>query len=170
MNRFSVKPHGVPSTRGARLDPRARARGTVLVLEAVTAVAAFGGGAVMIADPSGQLIGFAPGMLDRIPFSSWLLPGIALVGSNGVMPTVVALATMRGQEWPSRFGHIAVGCVLFAWPVTETALFGYPLTGEPRWLRPVVAGTGAAIAGIGVWLRSTVPSSGAGRWLRVESA
>jgi hypothetical protein len=169
MNRFSLKPHGNPSTRGAPPDPRARARRTVLALEGVTAVAAFGGGAVMIADPSGQLIGFPPAMLDRIPFTSWLLPGIALVGSNGVVPTVVALATMRGEEWTSRFGHIAVGCVLFAWPVTETALFGYPLTGEPVWLRPVVAGTGAAIAGIGVWLRSTAPSSGAGRRVRVES-
>lgn len=168
MNGLGVRSRGVRPAAGTPQRAGTGVIRTVLALEAVTAVAAYGGGAVMIADPSGRLIGFGPGMLDRIPFSSWLLPGVALAGSNGVLPTVVALATLRGREWPARFGHVVAGSVLLAWPVAETALFGYPLSGEPRWLRPVVAGTGVAIAGLGVWLR-TSSSAGADRRMRVEA-
>lgn len=133
----------------------------VITLETLTAIAAFGGGAAMIADPAGAM-GLSPEMLYRLPVDSWLLPGVALTASNGVLPTAVAVAEVRGQPWPRRFGHIAVGTVLLAWPVTETLLFGYPLEGEPRWLRPSVAATGLMIMGLGLLLRRGAKREGRG--------
>ena len=53
----------------------------------------------------------------------------------------------------SRIGHVVVGTVLLAWPVTETLIFGYPMPGESVWLRPAVAGMGVAILTLGLWLR-----------------
>ena len=71
----------------------------VAILEGLVATAAYGGGVAMIADPAGGLIRLPPEMLDRIPVDSWLLPGVALFVSNGVVPTVVAAATLRGRQW-----------------------------------------------------------------------
>jgi hypothetical protein len=118
-------------------------------LELLVAVGAVSGGAAMLADPDGGLIGFPPSMLDRLPVRSWTLPGLALVLCNGVAPTVTAVAALRGRHWPGRWGHLLVGAAVTAWPVTETILFDYPLDGEPVWLRPGVALVGLMIAGVG---------------------
>jgi hypothetical protein len=131
----------VVAGRCARLAP---------ALELVVAGAAFGGGGVLLADPSGRRMGLPSWMLDRLPVDSWALPGAALVLCNGVGPTVVAVAALRGQRWPARVGHVAVGTAIAAWPLTETVLYGYPLEGEPRWLRPGIAAIGLAIAGLGL--------------------
>jgi hypothetical protein len=132
-------------------------------LEIVVAGAALGGGAVLVADPTGELIGFPPWMLDRLPVDSWRLPGAALVLCNGVGPALVAVAALRGQRWPARFGHVVVGAAIAAWPVAETTLFGYPLAGEPVWLRPGVALTGAAITALGLHCRQALRPGAAPR-------
>lgn len=125
----------------------------VITLESVVALSAYGGGGLMIADPEGAM-GLPASMRERLPVvDSWLLPGLALVACNGALPTATATAELSGRSWPSAWGHLAAGVVLLAWPVTETALFGYPLTGEPRWLRPGVAAVGVALVASGLFLR-----------------
>lgn len=156
-----------PKREAVATDPRGQSRADVraaayalITLETLTAIAAFGS-AAMIADPAGAM-GLSPAMLDRLPVNSWMLPGMALIASNGVLPTVVAVAELRGERWPRRFGHIAVGAVLLSWPVTETLLFGYPLEGEPLWLRPGVAAAGLMIMGLGLLLRRGEKRKGLG--------
>ncbi len=128
------------------------ARNAVLLMEGVVALAALGGGAAMIADPTGAM-GLAPEMLERLPVDSWLLPGLALITTNGILPTCVAVAEVRGRRWARQYGHVLAGTVLVAWPLTETLLFGYPLAGEPIGLRPGIAATGLALIGLGLLLR-----------------
>ena len=124
-----------------------------VALEGVVALSAFGGGGVMIADPQGAM-GLPGWMRERLPLvDSWLVPGIALVACNGVLPAVNAVAELRGQAWPREWGHVTAGAVLLAWPVGETVLFGYPLEGEPRWLRPGVAAAGVTLMALGLLLR-----------------
>lgn len=130
----------------------------VVALEGVVALAALGGGVSMIANPCGAM-GLAPELLDLLPVDSWRLPGVALIVSNAVLPTVAVVADRRGRHWPRRFGHALVGTVVLAWPVTETILFGYPLEGEPRWLRPTVAATGLALIALGLQLRDNAAST-----------
>lgn len=137
--------HGAPSDTSA-------ARYAAISLEGIVALAALGGGVSMVLDPAGAM-GLPPEMLDRLPVDSWLAPGLALIACNALLPTACAVAELRGREWPSRFGHFLAGTVLLAWPVTETVIFGYPLHGEPLWLRPVVAITGLVIMGLGLQLR-----------------
>lgn len=126
-------------------------RYAVVGLEGLVALAGVGGGTAMMADPRGAM-GFPPWMLDRLPVRSWFVPGVALVVCNGVLPAATALAELRGRRWPRRGGHVTAGLVLLSWPVGETVLFGYPLAGEPRWLRPGVAATGVLITGLGLLL------------------
>lgn len=130
------------------------ARYAAVAIEGVTALSALGGGGSMIADPQGAM-GLPDGMRERLPVvDSWLAPGIGLVLSNGALPTAVAVAELRGRSWPRRWGHAVAGVVLLAWPLGETTLFGYPLEGEPRWLRPGVAAAGLTLVGLGLALRA----------------
>jgi hypothetical protein len=120
-----------------------------VALELLVAAGALGGGTAMLADPSGGLIELPAWMLERLPVRSWTLPGLGLIACNGAAPIVTAVATLRGHRWPGRWGHLLVGAVVTTWPVTETVLFGYPVTGEPLWLRPGVALVGLTIAAAG---------------------
>lgn len=144
----------------AHPTPRAGERAAVsavITLEGLVTIAALRGGAAMITDPAGAME-LPPWMLDRLPVDSWSLPGVALIACNGLLPTTAAVAELRGRRWPRRFGHLIAGAVLLTWPVTETLLFGYPLDGEPVWLRPGVAATGLVIIALGLLLRRTLRS------------
>lgn len=161
-------PNGASRTSTVELRPGVAPRAeralrlTVLVLEGVVAVAALGGGSAMVANPT-DAMGLGPEMLDQLPVDSWLLPGVALIASNAVLPAAAAVGELRRRRWPHRFGHTVVGAVVLAWPVTETALFGYPLEGEPVWLRPAIAATGASIIVLGLLLRRRGASLPLGR-------
>lgn len=144
-----------PAGGAGSADPRGAvraARYAAVTLETLIAVSAFGGGVAMIADPAGAM-GMDPWLLERLPVDSWRLPGVALIACNGLLPLAMARAELLGRRWPRRYGHAVAGAVLLAWPVTETLLFGYPLDGEPVWLRPAVATTGLALIGLGLLLR-----------------
>ncbi|HEX2863531.1 MAG TPA: hypothetical protein VHN99_03095 [Deinococcales bacterium] len=60
--------------------------------------ALFGGAALMLA-PDGSPFGMPRSMLDRTPFTSFLIPGLLLFLVNGVFPLVTAYGLARRPRW-----------------------------------------------------------------------
>jgi hypothetical protein len=101
---------------------RARTETSLLWLEALLALGAYGGavalmtGAIDLAEATAEL-----------PFSgSTLFAGAALGLVNGVLPTVVLVAALRRRPW-ARVGHLVVGVALMAWIVVQVAVLGPPI-------------------------------------------
>ena len=63
---------------------------------------AYAGGGAMIVNPESGL-SFPRSFLEGAPFDSFLIPGILLVISNGVLPTVVAVGALRRR---AVLGHV----------------------------------------------------------------
>jgi len=69
------------------------------ILQAFLGLGAIGGGIALILDPSGEMMGMPLSMLDRAPFSNFLLPGILLLVVFGLLPLVVLYGLSKRPEW-----------------------------------------------------------------------
>lgn len=107
------------------------------VLVALQAVSGLAGGAALVADPSGGLMGMPLGVLRRGPFPDFLIPGLALLLILGVVPAIVAvglwirprwrgaaaLERAFGEHW-SWVGSGVVGVGLLVWLAVELWVVG----------------------------------------------
>lgn len=94
----------------------------ILWSEALLATTAYLGAIGLI---SGRLdLGRAVGLL---PLGSVLLAGLALAVVNGLIPTVVLLAALRGHRW-AEVGHLVVGLALVTWLLVQVAVLGPPFS------------------------------------------
>lgn len=99
------------------------------------------GGIAMLADPSGQALG-VDGVIDQLPVSDYVLPGIFLIVAFGFTPLLIAFALIARPDWPliNRFFSWSkqywawMGCLLFVgiialWLTYEGLLIGmFPIT------------------------------------------
>lgn len=122
------------------------------ILVALQAVSGLGGGAVIVIDPSGGLIGLPLAALRRGPFVDFFVPGLVLLLVLGVVPAIVALGLWRrprwralgslerafGEHW-SWVGAGVVGVGLVVWLAVELWMVG------PSWLLVTYALLGLAI-------------------------
>ncbi len=70
-----------------------------MVLLAFLGIGALGGGGALIISPSGELLGGLPlSILERSPFSDFLLPGILLFVVLGVFPCLLVVALLKKTE------------------------------------------------------------------------
>jgi hypothetical protein len=115
-------------------------RGWLIGLELALAVMACGGAA--------SLIAFGAGMpdttIDRFPFGSAVLGGIALLLVNGVLPAVVAVGELRRAAW-ARVGHLVVGAALMFWVMVQIGFIGLD-----SFLQPTLFVWGALITSLGI--------------------
>ncbi len=107
------------------------------ILVALQAVSGLGGGAVLVIDPSGGILGMPLSVLRRGPFVDFLVPGLILMLVLGVFPAAIALALWRrppwraltsiegafGEHW-SWVGAGVVGVGLLVWLAVELWLVG----------------------------------------------
>jgi hypothetical protein len=117
---------------------------TLLWLEVLLAIGAFGGAAAFL------LMGeefLGAGTAD-LPFASPVLAGLALACVNGVLPTVVVIGTLQRRPW-ARLGHLVVGLALVGWVVVQVAFLGWP----PHWLQLTYLAYGVVITALAVRLR-----------------
>lgn len=124
-------------------SPRPRVERALLWLEGLLALGAFGGAAGLIT--GGVDLGTATADL---PFGSPVFGGWALAVVNGVLPTVVLIAAVRGHRWASG-GHLLVGAALVGWISVQVAFLGWP----PHWLQILYFVYGWTIVVLAVSLR-----------------
>lgn len=107
------------------------------VLLAFQGLSGLGGGAILVIDPSGGLLGLPLSVLRRGPFADFLVPGVILLLVLGVLPAVTAVALWvrprwravgwleraLGEHW-SWVCAIAVGLGLLIWLAVESWVVG----------------------------------------------
>lgn len=109
------------------------------VLEAITSVAAIGGGVGLMINGLGLPADKAP---DLPIGSGWMLPGVALIAVVGGGQAVASIAELRNHERAAQATLVA-GSLLVAMEVAELALI------EFSWLTPAYLGLGLVEVGSG---------------------
>lgn len=112
-----------------------------------------GGGAAMLADPSGAEMGLSVTMLEALPISDFVLPGLFLIGVMGVAPLVIAFGLWRRMPW-TWAAALTQGIVLILWIGLQIALWGAPIAIQVLYLAWGVLIVGLCLApGVRVELR-----------------
>ncbi len=125
-------------------------RMVALVAVAFLAITAIWGAALLIGDPMGRPMDIPVSVLQHSPFHSFLIPGILLLVSSGLLGIavfVVALLRARGYGWWVAFQ----GCVLFGWITIEVILLRTVV-----WLHYVYWGLAVILIAAGWVLRREV--------------
>lgn len=112
--------------------------------EMVVGIGGLGGGAVMIANPTG-IPGIEPGMLTRTPFDSLTGPGLLLLLLNGLVPLTLGVLLLLAWR-PAAPLSLAYGLGLVAWIAAELVLLDAPAS----WLQPLLLVIGVAVTA-GAW-------------------
>lgn len=105
----------------------------LMLLHFLLGVGAIGGGVVFIIDPSGGMMGLSPAVLERSPFSDFLIPGIILTVMFGIIPLMVCaslfkpwrfytanlLNIYRESHWAWTYS-LYIGFALIIWIMIQT--------------------------------------------------
>jgi hypothetical protein len=138
----------------ARKSAKNKMPGTVVALLILTAVQAFGaigGGVGLVRDPVNN-IGLSTSLLEGTPFKDYLIPGLILLIAVGLFALLVLAGLLR--HWrPAWWLSIASGGALVIWIIVEGAMLGY-LPGSGVTLQIVFGLIGVAIVVLDL-LRST---------------
>lgn len=117
-------------------------RFVLLALLILLGLGGLGGGAVLVADPSGAEMGFSATMLEGLPISDFVLPGLFLIGVMGVAPLVIAFGLWKRLPW-AWVTALIQGIVLALWIGLQIVLWGAPMPIQVLYLA-----WGAAIAAL----------------------
>lgn len=82
------------------------------------------GGAALVIDPSGGLLGLPLDMLVGSPFETYLMPGLILLIVLGAFPLVVCYGLWQRKRW-AWWGALLVSIALIIWIGVEIAMVGY---------------------------------------------
>lgn len=119
-----------------------RIRWILGALQLFVALGAIPVGIMFLLDPTGGMIGMDPSMLSTGPFSTFLIPGLALLFVNGFGSLVGAIATFRGHRYAPEIA-MALGLFLVAWITIQFLIIGF------SWLQVLYAVIGFAELGLG---------------------
>ena len=88
------------------------------------ALSGLGGGAFLIADPTGETLNLSLSFLINSPFPDYLIPGIILFTVLGVYPLIVTAGLWKRKYW-GWLGSIFLGIALLIWIFVEILIIGY---------------------------------------------
>jgi len=98
----------------------------LVILLILLGLGGFVGGIPMFIDPSGESMGLPPGMLDKLPISNFILPGLFLVCVMGIAPIIIAWGLWNRKPW-AWTAALAQSIVLILWICFQFLLWGDPV-------------------------------------------
>lgn len=126
----------------------------------VISISGVTGGLLLIIKTDGSLLGLKSNWLDNSPFENYLLPGILLFLTNGLLPLFTLIGNLFRPEWKwanviNLYKHmhwswafsIYSGIVCIIWIIVQQIMTSY------FWLQPVILSIGLFII-----LLSLIPS------------
>jgi hypothetical protein len=123
-----------------------------IALEVFLAIGAFGGGAVLVLGPRGEILPLPVSALAGSPFADYSVPGAILFIVIGLGPLTAAVLTWRRHHMAPLLA-CATGQALIIWLAVEIAIVGY--SNKPP-LQAFYLALGVVIALVGIhWLRFT---------------
>lgn len=134
----ATHPFDLRSWEVTRADRASKALAAVLAIVAASAV--YGG--IGLATTG---IGMSQSMLAGTPFSSWTLPGVALLVFVAVPQAVAAVLVVRCHRWAA-LAAIVAGAGLVGWIGVEILVVGQYFV-----LQPVIVALGLAETGLAAW-------------------
>jgi hypothetical protein len=116
------------------------------VLQAFIGVGAVAGGLLLVVDPSGAMLGTPIELLDRTPFTTFLVPGIVLFVVNGLGSMVGSVASFIRHRCAGELA-MALGVFLIMWIAVQVYWMA------PHWLHALYFGLGILEVALGwsVW-------------------
>jgi hypothetical protein len=88
------------------------------VLQVFIGLGAVAGGMALILQPSGASLGIPLSLLEKSPFSTYLIPGIVLFVVNGLGNLAGAVATFTRRRYAGE-AALALGVFLVAWIIIQ---------------------------------------------------
>ena len=85
-----------------------------------------GGGLLLMADPSGDLLGLPLVLLENVSLQTFLLPGMFLLVIMGILPLVAAFGLLRGQK-SAWIVTVGLSILLILWICFQIILWGAPI-------------------------------------------
>ena len=81
------------------------------------------GGAMLVSDPSGEMIGISVSILAGTPFGTFLIPGLILLFVLGIDSLIVALLVWKNSQ---RFSGLVLvqGMALLIWLMVQVWMIG----------------------------------------------
>ena len=121
-------------------------RAFAIALLGFLGIGAVAGAVPLIVDPSGKLMRMPMSLLDHSPFQSFLIPGIILLLSSGLLSLAVMVMAIRRS---SHYGWWVAfqGCVLTGWITV-----GVIMMRTAAWPHYVYWGIGLVLIALGLML------------------
>jgi hypothetical protein len=122
------------------------------LLHLVLGISAFAGGASLMLEPDGSLLGMKPGLLLHTPFSNYFIPGLLLFLLNGIFPLLIIFGLIFKPDWKifdqfniykDKHGvwtySLISGIIVLIWVILQQLMAVY------FWLQPLIAAIGLLI-------------------------
>lgn len=110
-------------------------------------------GLIFILDPSGGGLGFSPELLEGTFLRNYLIPGLFLLGVNGLGSLLGGVLSFLRHRYAGAAGFI-LGALLIAWIVIQVAMIGLV-----HWLQPLYLGLGIVEVILALLVRRRLPGS-----------
>lgn len=126
------------------LRPNIALRSASMTLLAFIGVASCFGGGLLIADPSGRLLGLSTSLLETSPFTNYLIPGVVLLvllGGGSFLTLAAVIRNVPGAP----FLIVANGVCITSWILVQIKMIDTVL---PQQL--IIGFIGLCLVGLGI--------------------
>jgi hypothetical protein len=114
-------------------------------------LAALAGGVLLLAEPSGRLLGLSAADMGTAPFRDYTIPGLVLLVVFGALPLPILAGLWKERRWARELAGM-IGAALAVWITAQFVWFG--LTSAVQAVVWVAAILLLALSGAPVWKRT----------------